>query len=374
MPSPRSAAPYLLAAALAACTTQSPPPAGADLRPPDAGARDHAQGDRSAPEADRARAPDAPGADLARPDARTSFVVVTFNTGTSESLPHDQPPDDGYTSAHAKLSDQFYGDGLAWTPAIKDAAVFFAALDPDVVVFQEIFHVGDCAAIPASAVKGFVCESWSPGSPGVAHLVLGPGWQVACHVGKPDKCAAVKKSFGSFRGCASDLCLEGLFGSTVTGCGKGARIGRGVIDLVGGGELTLVNVHASSGLTSDDQGCRVKQVEQIFVELGDGKPAASGLRNLVLGDFNTDPGRLALLDQSAARWNDFVGPGKAFHFVSPVGPLVPPTYAGLFNIDHVVSDAFTGSCWAAGVTAGKPAVSSAVYFDHKPLVCTLKLP
>lgn len=358
---------------LAACPDASAPP-GPERSSPDAGPRDLRPPDRGAPAPDLPPGADARPPDATPPDARTTFMVVTFNTGTSESMGHDQPPDDGYTSAHAKLSDLYYGDGLAWSPAIKDATAFFAALSPDVVVFQEIFHSGDCAQIPASAVKDFVCETWSPGDPTVAQTILGPGWQVACHPGKPDKCAAVKTSFGSFRGCAGAFCLEGLAGSTISGCGKGARVGRAVIDLVGGGELTLVNVHASSGITGDDQDCRVKQVEQVFVDLGDGKPAASGARNLVLGDLNTDPGRLALVDKSAARWNDFVGTGKAFHFISPVGPLAPPTYAGLFNIDHAVSDVLSGSCWVPGVTAGKPPVSSAVYFDHKPLVCTLKLP
>jgi hypothetical protein len=357
---------------LAGCSA-TPAPISPDLGVADRGTPDLGVVDRAPLPPDRALDADARAIDAPRPDARTSFTVVTFNTGTSESMGHDQPPDDGYSSAHAKLSDLYYGDGLAWSPAIKDATAFFAALDPDLVVFQEIFYSADCLQIPATATKDFVCETWSPGDPTVAQTILGPGWQVACHPGKPDKCAAVKKSFGSFRGCASDFCLEGLAGSTIAGCGKGARVGRGVIDLVGGGELTLVNVHASSGVTGDDQDCRTKQVEQVFVDLGDGKPAASGLRNLILGDFNTDPGRLALLDKSAARWNDFVGAGKAFHFISPVGPFVPPTYAGLFNIDHAVSDAFSGSCWVPG-SAGKPPVSTAIYFDHKPLVCTLKLP
>ena len=47
--------------------------------------------------------------------AAHTFVAVTFNTGTSENMGHDNEPDDGYTSAHAEISDQYYGDGLAWT-------------------------------------------------------------------------------------------------------------------------------------------------------------------------------------------------------------------------------------------------------------------
>jgi endonuclease/exonuclease/phosphatase family metal-dependent hydrolase len=182
----------------------------------------------------------------------------------------------------------------------------------------------------------------------------------------------VNRRFGSFRGCDADFCLEGLFGTTVEGCGKGARVGRGVIDLVGGGTLTLVNVHGSSGFGLEEQQCRVAQFEQIFVDLGDGLPGADGDVNLVLGDFNTDPYRLTG-DPSGRRLLDFAGDGKAFHFVSEVGVDAPPTYAA-FNIDHVLSDVLTGSCWHAGTSDDRPAVLNAAYFDHQPAVCALEFP
>ena len=104
-----------------------------------------------------------------------------------------------------------------------------------------------------------------------------------------------------------------------------------------------------------------------------GEPAANGERNVILGDLNTDPGRTFDFDESAALWNEHVGDGKRFHFLTDVGPDATPTSA-LFNIDHAVSDVFDGSCWHAGVTPGKAAVSEIVYFDHKPVVCTLDGP
>jgi len=321
--------------------------------------------------------PDAPAdatAEIADDTASVTpppFTAVTFNTGTSEGLA-DADPDDAYTPQMGVYSDQYYGDGLAWREGIDAVAAFFAEVDPDVVVFQEIFWPGDCPGIPVEAQAGFACEGWAEGDPTVAEAVLGPGWQVMCHVGKPDKCAAVHRRFGSFQGCDADFCLEGMLGSTVTGCGKGARIGRGVIDRVGGGTLTLVNVHGSSGFGLEEQGCRVAQFEQIFVDLGDGAPAASGEVNLVMGDFNTDPWRLTG-DPSGRRLLDFVGDGKGFHFVSESGPDATPTYAA-FNIDHVVSDALTGSCWHAGVDEGHPAPFEAAYFDHRPAVCALQFP
>ncbi len=308
----------------------------------------------------------------------TPFLAVTFNTGTTPGMGHDQGPDDGYTQEHADRSDRWYGDGLAWVPAVEAATAWFADLQPDVVVFQEIFHPDDCADVPDDARADFVCEDWQPGDPTVAQRILGPGYQVACHPGKPDKCAAVRSAFGRFEGCSGDLCLEGMDGFTVPTCGSGARVARGVIALADGGELTLVNVHGSSGLSGEDKACRVAQVEQVFVDLGDGAPGTSGERNLVLGDFNTDPGRWLESDVSAARWRDFAAPSgegdgsQAFTFHTDVGPDATTTYSGLANIDHALSDFAEGGCWHAGVTDGRPAVTDARYFDHVPAVCSLR--
>ena len=305
---------------------------------------------------------------------KLSATVVTFNTGTTTGLAHDSDPTDGYTSVQADISDQQYGDGLAWKLAMDATRDFFAALQPDIVAFQEIFHSDECANIAAQYHPGFACEGWSPGDPTVAQYVLGAGYQVACHIGKPDKCLGVRTAFGTFQGCSDDLCLDGLAGAKINNCGGGSRVGRGVIDLVGGGTLTVVNIHGTSGVLPDDQQCRIKQIDQIFIDVGDGSglPAANGARNVVLGDLNTDPGRAGVLDFSAVHWNNFVGPGKPFHFVSDVGPSVPPSYAGVFNIDHVMSDALGGTCWTAGVTPGHPDVYAPVYFDHKPVVCDIE--
>ena len=61
----------------------------------------------------------------------SSFVVMTFNTGTTLRLRHDDPPDDGYTSAEARISDAWYGNGLAWRAAVKAVQRFLRKVDPD---------------------------------------------------------------------------------------------------------------------------------------------------------------------------------------------------------------------------------------------------
>ncbi|MEM6991942.1 MAG: hypothetical protein AAF721_15645 [Myxococcota bacterium] len=287
------------------------------------------------------------------------FVAVTFNTG-------------GHANGQADVADEWYGNGLAWLPAVEQTTAFLADLKPDIIVFQEIFHSPDCVDIPAEFHAGYVCETWTEGDPTVAQVILGEDYQIACHLGKTDKCAAVKTTFGSFVGCDSAYCIEGLAGGMVEDCGSGSRVGRGVVELERGGQLTLVNFHGTSGFLPDDQACRVGQVDQVFVDL-DGEPGANGERNLVLGDFNTDPVRGVLLDVSAQRWNDFVGDEHPFHFITEVGANVQPTYAGTLNIDHQVSDAFDGQCWHPGITAGYEGVVDFNYFDHVPAVCLLSV-
>ena len=307
------------------------------------------------------------------PASIPEFVVMTFNTGTSEQN-GGLRDDDDYTEWHAAQSDEFYGDGLAWVPAVEKAGEFIAAVAPDIVVFQEIFYSEECVDVPEGSRTDFVCNDWQTGEPTVAQVITGAGYQVMCHWEKHDKCAAVKRAFGSFRGCDSDFCLDGMEGYRVETCGSGSRIGRGIIDLSGGGTITLVNVHGTSGFKQDEMQCRVWQFQQVFEDFGDGSglPAASGEHNLIMGDFNTDPGRAVSFDLSAAKLVEHVGPDKDLKFLTEVGEYATPTYAGIGNIDHVISDAFTGSCWAAGVSEGHDSVIDAAYFDHTPIVCTMK--
>jgi endonuclease/exonuclease/phosphatase family metal-dependent hydrolase len=96
------------------------------------------------------------------------------------------------------------------------------------------------------------------------------------------------------------------------------------------------------------------QFEKLF-ELTDGE------RNLLVGDFNTDPDRLADGDASAAVLAQR-SRGRGFDFLT--GNSEPPTYATLFDIDHVLTDFATGSCTA-------PTITDAIYFDHKPIVCSV---
>lgn len=298
------------------------------------------------------------------------LVVMSFNTGTSMKPPQGRE-NQGFQAQQQAWCDEYYGNGLGWKPFVEEARRFVDEVSPDLITFQEIFDSNECPDVPLEARVGFVCEDWQPGDPIVAQLITGPDYQIVCNWGKTDKCAAVHQRLGRFRGCHGAFCLEGMQGGELDGCGSGSRIGRGTIDLVGGGELTLVNVHGSSGFLEEDSACRIRQFDQVFLDLGDGAPAANGMRNLIMGDFNTDPGVMVGSDPSAEHLLTFVGEGKPFHFVSGMGGDAEKTYAGLFIIDYVVSDVFAGQCWTAGVTPGHPPVSTSVGFDHHPTVCTV---
>lgn len=327
-------------------------------------------GDTSAPPADTVDASLDATADVPAGPTPPPLRAVTFNTGTSLK-PQGGAADRGYGAEQWEICDEWYGNGLSWLSIMDDARAWIAAVDPDVIVFQEVFDPNECAEVPEEFWPGFVCESWAPGDPVVAQLILDDDWQVMCNPIRTDKCAAVHKRIGTFRGCDAALCLEGMEGTNVDGCGKGVRIGRGVVDLVDGGVLTLVNVHGSSGYSDEDMACRVKQFEQVFVDNGSGEPAANGDWNLIMGDFNVDPVVMLGMDPSADAVQGHMDANPALHFITQTAQDSPATYAGYVRIDHVISDAWSGTCWHAGITEGHPGVTPAVSFDHHPAVCDL---
>lgn len=298
--------------------------------------------------------------------APKTLRVITFNSGTGTSPGGDNG---GYTPEMSQRSDAYYGNGMAWPPAIAAATAFFATHKPDLAAFQEIFDPRECPDLPAEATPGFVCETWQQGDPSVTAMVLGPDYQVACNPGHTDKCIGVRKAFGSIAGCAGDDCLSAGVGAPVPGCGKGARLARFDIDLVGGGRIAVLHVHGSSGVAADDKACRKAQFEAGFALLAQPAALAADAR-LVLGDFNTDPVRFATSDPSAVALVS-LAEAAGLHFVTATGWDAPATYNGLASIDHVLADRYGGTCWHAGLD-GQPKVLPHIYFDHVPGVCTLE--
>jgi len=298
-----------------------------------------------------------------------SFTVMTFNTGTGARVNGSADLNLGFGPEQSRISDEHYGNGLAWKAAVEGVAELIRHESPDIVAFQEMFHTGECVDIPIEARAGFVCEELQPGGPTVAQLVLGDDYQIATHPGHNDKVLAVHRRFGRILGCDADYCEGGLEGSKVDGCGGGARLARARIERTNGEVLTVFSYHGTSGMSPDDADCRVSQVEQIFVNFGNDAPGADGSAHLILGDFNTDPVRLAAVDRSAQRWNDFVGGNRPFRFHTG-DPAHEPTYH-IFTIDHIVSDVFSATVSFPGRSASAPEIFRAQMFDHTPVVARM---
>jgi endonuclease/exonuclease/phosphatase family metal-dependent hydrolase len=293
--------------------------------------------------------------------------VVTFNVGSGKSVDGVTGDNAGFGVEQSRVADAHYGNGLAWPAVIRDARDFFRRVDADLVALQEVFHAPRCADIPEDHHVGFICEGWQADESGVPARLLGSDYQVACHPGKPDKCLAVHRRLGRFAGCDATRCEEALEDLDPGGCGAGSRVAATTLDLASGGELRVVHLHGTSGVALSDARCRRGQVRVAFAE-GGADPEAG----LVLGDFNTDPGRVAWLDRAARALRREARPPGNYRFMTDVGLFAAPTFLSFLNIDHVLAAGMDGSCWAAGRTPDTEAVSETVYFDHTAIVCDLR--
>ena len=331
----------------------------------------------------------APGNDLA-PEAVSprTFTVMTFNVGTTEKLVHDGDPD-GYGDALADVAAAFYGNNLAWVPAREGLRTFIDALKPDIIGFQELYWDGHCAAdcaaaqatdpdLHAAACTGadFVCGAPLPDTQITVRRLVGPDYAVACAPNHPDNCVAVRKAFGALADCPDGPCIGGLDGmAPPNGCTGGARVATAVVQVTDGPQVAVVDVHTVSGSNVE---CRTAQLRQVFENRGDDKPAAFGAHNIVLGDMNIDPFLIdPLYDASVAYWNDQVGAGRRFHYLSSPDSTGPNTHPSTFmKLDHVISDNLDGSCVVLGVSEGTlpPVSEGSTFFDHRPVYCTVTVP
>jgi hypothetical protein len=350
--------------------------------------------------------------------------VITFNTGTSTGLPHDKArdggsDDDGYTLAMSELTDEHFGNSVSYVPAEDALQAFLAAQQPDIVALQEMYWDPWCAELDLSAeasetVAAFdhICKGYAPDRPWQLRRLFGPDYTLACNRGKPDKCVAVRTAFATIEGCdaasiaahpeskddpsGSAVCLDGLDGPDIPTCGKGARMAHAVLLLADGRRMSLVNLHGSSGLAAADTACRRKQMQAIFAGLADvegatGPGSAAPLVTedlaLLLGDINTDPVLFAGADQSADYWAAHVPPevdGSGAPVQGETGFVdlaLPPsgeptnTYFAGVRIDHVAGRGLERvDCEVPGETPDVAPVYGGVYFDHKPVVCDVKVP
>jgi hypothetical protein len=307
----------------------------------------------------------------------SSFTVMTFNAGTTDSMNHDidevNGGGDGYTAAMAEVNAREYSNNLAWGPAERAIAQFIAQRRPEIAGFQETFADVWCEEVHVDPLLDFACRDYHLGRRDQVARICGEDYQVACTESHRDNCVCVRKDFGHILGCDADYCPAGLAGlPPPSGCTKGARVGTIQIERCDGSLITVVNVHAIASLTEKNMACRVDQFKQIFQDRGDGVPAAHGDVNIVFGDMNMDPFLFIPDDPSAVYWNQWVGEGRPFRYLSADSAGGTPTHVTTMRIDHVISDVLRGHCEVPGETPGVSPVMDSMYFDHRPVVCTVE--
>lgn len=320
------------------------------------------------------------------------FTIMTFNTGTTENMDHTYD-EDGYDNVLAGLNSEYFGNNLAWLTARAALRELIDTNRPDVIAFQELFYDPECDEIcqeldqtdewavvcnPETGV--FVCADWVDADTTelTVREAVGPDYEVVCAPNHNDNCIAVRKDFGSIAVAETAVetagaWINGLDGMPPpNGCTNGARVATGVVSIKNGPDVAVVDVHTVAGNNSE---CRKSQFQQVFEDRGDGKPATFGEHNIVLGDMNMDP--FTFRDVSVDYWNERVGEGKPFHYISASDETGPMTHPVSFSrLDHVISDSLDGSCVVLGVTDGTqaPISDSSTYFDHRPVLCTVDLP
>ena len=292
---------------------------------------------------------------------------MTFNAGTNALLGHDGSADDGYTSKHARITDALYRDNLSWNPAEAALISFLERIRPDIVGFQEMWHDPWCEEIDVDPSLDFVCQGYDPGRALQIERLLGPDYHTACAPKQVDNCVGVRKDLG--------VIVDGeVWGiDTVDSCSGLGRVGAFDVRMGEGADqrtLRVVNVHARSGITQQDMGCRTAQLKQVFEDFGDGDPAAGRGDALVFGDMNVDPEQWIEFDPSAAYWNEWVGSGQPSKALT--GPT--PTHRLGTRLDHVIGRGLDGACVVHGEDEGSEPVMQALYWDHRPVVCEVNLP
>ncbi len=326
---------------------------------------------------------------VAGPD---KLYLISFNTGTTEKADHSADTD-GYNNEYRDIEADWFGNNLAWLPARSYIRAIVDSLRPDVLNFQELFFDPLCESIcseltgqetfttvcdPAGDV--FACSVWTgvEGSELTARAIVGPDYDVACAPGHNDNCIAVRKDFGTLAIADGAVEMAGAWIGGLDGmpppnnCTGGARVATGVMSIKDGPDVALVDVHTVAGTNVD---CRLAQLRQVFEDRGDGKPAAFGEHNIVMGDMNIDP--FTFDDASVDYWNTKVGEGLPFDYISSDNAEGPMTAPLLFSrIDHVISNDLTGSCVVFGISEGlaKDMFPGTLFFDHRPLFCAVDLP
>lgn len=312
-------------------------------------------------------------------DQAQTVEIVTANVGNTK--PACQP----------------YLFNLCYLAVEERIADRLQARGPALIALQEVPTLDQCKAMLELDPQK-ICHGWRDRTPQEpVRRLVGPDYTVACDARSGFECVAVHTAAGSIDGCSDDALCRG-FAEPVpapAGCDPGFTVSA-ISATIAGQTWRVVNLHPPSSNVT----CRAEQVEAAFADLTDGS------RNLVLGDANLDPYRSS--DESVAAWEERVGPGSDFAYLSgkiehdPPYPTqftwesanLYPTAALTANVvlgsgetgeqasgerlnptlDHVVSDAGSGTCQTLGEQPGTARLDGGAGTDHRALSCTITLP
>jgi endonuclease/exonuclease/phosphatase family metal-dependent hydrolase len=258
-----------------------------------------------------------------------------------------------------------------------------AALNPDIVLLQEVFDDGICASMDAETHSDRVCYKYNEKQiHEQARRVIGQSYTIACESRSHYECIAIKSGFATISGCpVGHICIQGtgLTHDVPSGCDSKAGLFGIDVDFGSNYIVSVVNAHPQA----TGESCRAAQLRRIFDGYADVPALAlSNRRTIVAGDMNMDPYRDDLTNEDVIAWKEHVGTGKPFYYLSGIAEHNPPYKTSITGstLDHVISNFATGSCATLGEAPGTTRLDGVTigtdYYqpetnDHRAILCNL---
>ena len=273
---------------------------------------------------------------------------------------------------------------LCWAELEETIAGRIAALEPDVVLLQEVLTPSQCEGLSGLS-EDHACNRTDPRPQ--ARRLLGEDYTLVCDARRGYECVGVHRDFGAIDGCSmGELCSQGArTGPPVDGCSDGFTISAVTIQ-TGSERFDVINAHPPSDADGAEAGqkCREQYLQHVF---GADPSLMESDTVLVGGDFNLDPWRQQATNPDIALWKRAVdttfgthaGEDASFTYHSGVVEHDPPYWSAPIlaqTLDHVVSNGLVGRCVTLGAHPGRAPLDRGIgneieRMDHLAQWCQL---